>query len=48
MSQHANVAAAQRFGEIVNSGDFAAFNEVVASNAVDHDPAPGQEPGPEG
>jgi steroid delta-isomerase-like uncharacterized protein len=48
MSQSESVAAAQRFGEIVNSGDFEKFGEVVAANSVDHDPAPGQAPGPAG
>ena len=37
-----------RFAEAVNSGDFGAFDEVVAADCVDHDPAPGQTPGPAG
>jgi steroid delta-isomerase-like uncharacterized protein len=48
MSKSESVAAAQRFGEIVNSGEFDKFAEVVAPNSVDHDPAPGQAPGPGG
>jgi len=48
MSQESNIAAQERFGAAVNNGDFRAFDEVVAPNAVDHDPAPGQAPGPEG
>ncbi len=48
MSQDANLAAAQRFGEIVNSGEFEKFGEVVSDHSVDHDPAPGQTTGPEG
>ena len=48
MSRESNIAAQTRFGEAVNSGDFQAFNDVVAPNAVDHDPAPGQGPGAEG
>ena len=48
MSRETNIQAAQRFGEAVNSGDYSAFHEVVAPDVVDHDPAPGQGPGPEG
>ena len=44
----ANIAAQERFGKAINSGDFSAFDEVVAPGAIDHDPAPGQAPGPEG
>lgn len=48
MSREANTAAQQSFGDAVNSGDLAAITAVVAPDALDHDPAPGQEPGPEG
>ena len=48
MSRETNIAAQERFGAAVNSGDFRAFDEVVAPGAVDHDPAPGQAFGPEG
>lgn len=48
MSRESNIAAQKRFGDAVNSGNFDAFNDVVAPNAVDHDPAPGQAPGPAG
>lgn len=48
MSRESNIAAQERFGAAVNTGDFQVFNDVVAPNAVDHDPAPGQAPGPEG
>lgn len=48
MSRESNIAAQKRFGDAVNSGNFDAFNDVVAPNAVDHDPAPGQGSGPEG
>lgn len=48
MSDNANVSATKRFGEIVNTGELDAFPEVVAPGCVDHDPAPGQGPGPEG
>jgi len=48
MTRENNIAAQQRFGEAVNSGDFRAFDDVVAPGAIDHDPGPGQGPGPEG
>src|SRR5215469_2913656 len=47
MSKEQNAAAQQRFVEGVG-GDYRAFYEVVAPNAIDHDPAPGQGPGPKG
>ena len=48
MSKEVNSNALGKFAEAVNTGNFAAFDEVVASDCVDHDPAPGQVPGPEG
>jgi len=48
MSKEVNSAALGKFAEAVNTGNFALFNEVVASDCVDHDPAPGQVPGPDG
>ncbi|MWV51330.1 ester cyclase [Rathayibacter sp. VKM Ac-2803] len=48
MSREKNIASQQAFGEAVNAGDFAAFDELVAPDSVDHDPAPGQAAGPEG
>jgi SnoaL-like polyketide cyclase len=47
MSKEQNVAAQQRFAEAAG-GDYRAFYDVVAPDAVDHDPAPGQSLGPEG
>ena len=47
-SRDANLAAQTAFGEAVNSGDFAAFTDLVAPDSVDHDPAPGQVAGPAG
>lgn len=47
MSKEQNFAAQQRFAEAAG-GDYHAFYEVVAPDAVDHDPAPGQGRGPEG
>jgi steroid delta-isomerase-like uncharacterized protein len=32
----------------VNTGNYGLFRDVVASDCVDHDPAPGQVPGPDG
>ncbi|MBL4676491.1 MAG: ester cyclase [Mucilaginibacter sp.] len=48
MSKETNIAAQQKFGEAVNTGNYELFNELVAENSIDHDPAPGQIPGPEG
>lgn len=48
MAQDINIAAQERFAEGVNTGNFDVFDEVVAPDVVDHDPAPEQGPGPEG
>ena len=48
MSRETNMAAQQKLGEIVNAGEFDRLTEVFAPDVVDHDPAPGQGPGPEG
>ena len=48
MSKEQNAAALTKFAEAVNTGKYELFNEVVAPNSVDYDPAPGQVPGPEG
>lgn len=48
MGQQDNIAATKRLGEAINSGDLEALREVMAPNVVDHDPAPGQGPGPDG
>jgi hypothetical protein len=48
MAREENIAAQERFAEGVNSGNFDVFDEVVAPDVVDHDPAPEQGPGPEG
>ena len=48
MSQEANIAAQQDFGDAVNSGKLDLFNDLVAEDAVDNDPALGQGPGPTG
>jgi steroid delta-isomerase-like uncharacterized protein len=48
MSKEVNSAALGKFAEAVNTGNFALFDQVVAADCIDHDPAPGQVPGPEG
>lgn len=52
MSTEESKAAARRvYGTLNNAlrtGDLAALDEVIAANAVDHNPAPGQAPGLEG
>lgn len=48
MTRDANIRAQNRFGAAVNSGNLEVLNELVAADCVDHDPAPGQAPGPQG
>jgi len=48
MSQQKNIAAQQKFGEAVNSGNLSMLRDIVTPDAVDHDPAPNQGNGPEG
>jgi hypothetical protein len=48
MGKQENLAALGKFAEAVNTGKFDLFREAVAAGCVDHDPAPGQGPGPEG
>lgn len=48
MSQQDNIAATQRLGEAVNSGNLEVLREVFAPSVIDRDPASDQEPGPEG
>ena len=48
MSKQDNVEIQKKFGEAINSGNLNNMNELVAENAVDHDPAPNQQPGPAG
>ena len=42
-----NTAAQEAFIEAVNTGTLA-FDDLVVPDPVDHDPAPGQGPGPQG
>jgi steroid delta-isomerase-like uncharacterized protein len=48
MSKEANLATLAKFAEAVNTGKFDLFAESVAIENIDHDPARGQVPGPEG
>jgi steroid delta-isomerase-like uncharacterized protein len=48
MSKEVNLATLGKFAEAVNTGNFDLFEEAVAPGCVDHDPAPGQVPGPDG
>lgn len=48
MSKESTQAALAKFAEVVNTGRFDLFDQVVAPNCVDHDPADGQVPGPAG
>jgi steroid delta-isomerase-like uncharacterized protein len=48
MSKQENIETQTRFGDAINSGDFDAFDALVAANSVDNDPAPGQVSGPDG
>lgn len=48
MSKQENIENQQRFGEAVNSGNLDAIQDVMTTGVVDHDPAPGQGPGPAG
>ncbi|MFB6962185.1 ester cyclase [Streptomyces sp. NPDC056309] len=48
MSQQTNIAAQTAFGEAVVTGNLDVLDEIVAPDSIDHDPAPGQVPGPEG
>ncbi|MFE5030669.1 ester cyclase [Streptomyces sp. NPDC056683] len=48
MAQQTNIAAQTAFGEAVVAGDLDALDGIVAADSTDHDPAPGQGPGPTG
>ncbi len=48
MSAEENEAIARRGYEAINQKNLDALDEVVASDMIDHDPAPGQAPGLEG
>lgn len=48
MNKQDNIDKQKQFGEAINSGNFEAFNDLVATDSIDHDPAPGQTAGPDG
>ncbi len=48
MSKQENIAVQKNMGEAVNSGNFDALKLTFDPKVKDHDPAPGQAPGPEG
>ena len=48
MPTEKNRAAQERMAQAVNSGHLEVFSEVFAPSVIDHDPAPDQQPGPEG
>ena len=48
MSKEQNEQALGKFAEAANTGKYELFDEAVAPDCVDHDPAPGQGPGPQG
>ena len=43
-----NKAIVRRFFEVFQTGDLSTLDEVLASNFVDHNPFPDQQPGPAG
>jgi len=43
-----NKAAFRRVTDAFSSGDLSAFDDLIAPDMVEHNPAPGQAPGPEG
>ena len=48
MSKETNLQTLAKFAEAVNTGQFDLFEETVSIENIDHDPARGQVPGPEG
>jgi len=48
MSKESAKVALDKFAEAVNTGKFDLFDQVVAPDCVDHDPADGQVPGSAG
>lgn len=48
MSKEVNLQTLSKFAEAVNTGKFDLFKETVSAENIDHDPARGQVPGPEG
>ncbi|MET3203257.1 MULTISPECIES: hypothetical protein [unclassified Arthrobacter] len=48
MTRDATIHAQERFGVAMNSGKLDEFDDVVTTGCVNHDPEPGQGPGPQG
>jgi steroid delta-isomerase-like uncharacterized protein len=48
MTMQDNLAAQQKFGSAVSTGELELLRDLIASDVVDHDPAPDQGAGPEG
>jgi SnoaL-like polyketide cyclase len=48
MRKESAQAALNKFAEAVNTGKFELFDQVVAPDCLDHDPADGQVPSPAG
>ncbi|MGA7919620.1 MAG: ester cyclase [Candidatus Acidiferrales bacterium] len=48
MTKQDNLAVQQKFGGAVNSEELELLRDLIASDVVDHDPAPDQGASPEG
>ena len=48
MTKQDNLAAQEKFGKAVNTGQLELLRDVIAADVVDHDPAPDQGAGPDG
>jgi steroid delta-isomerase-like uncharacterized protein len=48
MSQQENIAAQNRIAQAINEGNFDILRQGFTANVKEHDPAPGQKPGPDG
>ncbi|MDE3104926.1 MAG: ester cyclase [Acidobacteriota bacterium] len=48
MNSHRNIDVQRRILDAVNTGKLEALRDLIDGNVVDHDPAPGQGPGPLG
>lgn len=46
MNEMKPIEIQERWGKAAASGEFDVFDEIIAATVVDHDPAPGQAPGP--
>jgi steroid delta-isomerase-like uncharacterized protein len=48
MAKQDNIRTQEEFGAAVSEGKLDKIRELMTPNVLDHDPAPGQGPGPEG